>query len=174
MAETSLHHFRQQPSYSRMDQRGPWLFLSVWLTPSAVGVSQPLHISTFITSPILQQVDREELCTKSQKTRVPQPPPSRASIPLKTYWHIPQCAPRDTGNCGTTPSSELGLRSKHLCASMGEGVKAISNWSPPPQEEKALAMSTEHKFFAGPRRVTESSKFWETLEILSFKADSRF
>lgn len=142
--------------------------------------SQLLQVSTFITSPIIQIADRGRNCEDGtgskmhtrRKSGYPYPLCSRASVPLTTYYTPPPPSgtPCHTGNCETSCTSKLRLKSQKLCASILE--RGIINRNPAPQEEKVLTTPVEHKFFAGPRRAIEFSKFSETFEIISFKADS--
>lgn len=104
LAETSL-----QPSTNFRQQQGPkrplTLFLHLANTkcygcyPATFSASAHQHIH-HQPSPTASRQGKE-LCTKPQKIRVTQPLPSRASVPLITYWHTPTvCTPGILGAVG--------------------------------------------------------------------------
>lgn len=98
MAETSLHHLQILDNRQVTQGRTKEALDSVSLAPSAVAVSQPpsqpLHISTFITSPILEQVDRGRNCAQNARgSGCPNHLLAEPQSHLQPTDTPPQCAP---------------------------------------------------------------------------------
>lgn len=109
MAETSLHHL-QILDNSQVTPKAPERPLTLFLSsntkccvPATFSASAHQHVHPQLNSTGSRQ--GKELCIKPQKIRVLQPLPSRASVPIITYWHPPTvCTP----GYGTSPTPELG------------------------------------------------------------------